>query len=71
MEFLAVALAIGLPALLVPIGQGWAAQKAMDAIWRQPEAADQVRPLLLISLAFMEAIAIYGLLIAVLLLFVG
>lgn len=39
----------------------------MDAIWRQPEAAGDVRGALIISLALMEAVAIYGLLIGLLL----
>ncbi|WP_345740925.1 ATP synthase F0 subunit C, partial [Succinatimonas hippei] len=46
------------------LGQGMAAAKAMDAIARQPEAAGDIRTSLILSLAFMEALTIYGLLIA-------
>ena len=38
--------------------------KAMESIARQPEVADQVRTLLFITLAFIETLTIYGLLIA-------
>lgn len=68
MELLAVALAIGLPAIAVAFGQGWVAQKAIDAVWRQPEAAGRVQTFMFIGLAFLEALAIYGLLIAFMLL---
>ncbi len=38
--------------------------KAMEAIARQPEATGDIRTSLILSLAFMEALTIYGLLIA-------
>jgi len=60
-------LAIGLAAIGPGIGQGIAAGKATEAIARQPEAAGNIRTLLILSLAFMEALTIYGLLIALLL----
>ncbi len=60
---MAVAIATIGPAL----AQGNAASKAMEAIGRQPEAAGEIRTTLLISLAFMEALTIYGLLIALML----
>lgn len=67
---LAAALAIGIAALGATNAQGKATVAAMDAIWRQPEAAGDVRGALIISLALMEAIAIYGLLIGLLLIFI-
>jgi F-type H+-transporting ATPase subunit c len=67
---IAAALAIGLAALGATWAQGKATAAAMDAIWRQPEAAGDVRGALIVSLALMEAIAIYGLLIGILLLVV-
>lgn len=65
---LAAALAVGLAAIGPGIGQGNAAGKAMEAIARQPEAVGDIRTSLILSLAFMEALTIYGLLIAFLLL---
>ena len=41
---------------------------AMESIARQPEAAGNIRSTLIVSLALMEALAIYGLLIAFMLL---
>ena len=64
MNALAAALAIGIATLGPGLGQGIAAAKAMDAIARQPEAAGNIRTTLILSLAFMEALTIYGLLIA-------
>ena len=68
MEFLAAALAVALATIGPALGQGMAAGKAMDAIARQPEAAGDIRTTLILSLAFMEALTIYGLLIAFMLL---
>ena len=64
MVALAKALAIAIATIGPGLGQGMAAAKAMDAIARQPEAAGDIRTSLILSLAFMEAITIYGLLIA-------
>lgn len=67
---LGAALAIGLAGLGAATGQGRATAQAMDAIARQPEAASDIRGSLIISLALMEAIAIYGLLVGLLALLV-
>ena len=64
MVVLAKALAIAIATIGPGLGQGMAAAKAMDAIARQPEAAGDIRTSLILSLAFMEALTIYGLLIA-------
>ena len=46
------------------IAQGMTAKSAMEAISRQPDAANNIRSTLIVALALMEALAIYGLLIA-------
>jgi len=61
---LGAALAIGLAAIGPGIGQGLAAGRAFEGIARQPEATGDIRTLLILSLAFMEALCIFGLLIA-------
>lgn len=61
---LAAAIAVALSTLGPGIGQGIAASKAMEAMARQPEAADNIRSSMIIALALMEALTIYGLLIA-------
>ena len=61
---IAAALAIALSTLGPGIGQGLAASKAMEAMARQPEMAKDIRSSLILSLGLMEALTIYGLLIA-------
>lgn len=51
------------------IGIGIATGKAVEAIARQPEAANKIRTLLIIGLGFAEATAIYGAFIAIMMLF--
>lgn len=58
------ALAIGLPAVAAAMGQGRATAAAMEGIARQPEAAGNIRGGLVLGLAFIEALALYGLVIA-------
>lgn len=61
---IAAAIAIAISTLGPAIAQGMTAKAAMESIARQPEAAKDVRSTLIISLALMEALTIYGLLIA-------
>ncbi|MBQ9686601.1 MAG: ATP synthase F0 subunit C [Oscillospiraceae bacterium] len=61
---IAAALCMALSTIAPAIGQGLTASKAMDAIARQPEAAGDIRSTLILSLGLMEALTIYGLLIA-------
>lgn len=63
---LAAALAVGLAGLGAALAQGRATAAAMDGIWRQPEAAGDIRGTLIVALSLMEAIAIYGLLVGIL-----
>ena len=46
------------------IGIGIATGKASEAIARQPEAAGQIRSSMILALGLIEALTIYGLLIA-------
>ena len=61
---IAAALAIALSTIGPSIAQGMTARAAMESIARQPDAAKDIRSTLIISLALMEALTIYGLLIA-------
>ena len=51
------------------IMEGKAVLKALDGIIRQPEAADDIRTTLLISMALLESASIYVLLVILILLF--
>jgi F-type H+-transporting ATPase subunit c len=62
-------LAVGLAAIGPGMGQGTAAGYAVEGIARQPEAEGKIRGALLLSFAFMESLTIYGLVVALVLLF--
>nr|QUO99270.1 CF0 subunit III of ATP synthase [Oedogonium dentireticulatum] len=66
---IAAGLAIGLSAIGPGLGQGTVAGNAVEGIARQPEAEGKIRGTLLLSFAFMESLTIYGLVIALALLF--
>lgn len=68
---LAAAIAIGVGALGPGLGIGLAVRGAMEAIGRNPEAEGGIRTTLIIGAALAEAVAIYALLVAILILFVG
>ena len=61
---IAAALVLCVTAFGTALAQGRTASHAMDAIARQPEAAGAIRGSLILSLALMEALTIYGMLIA-------
>lgn len=61
---IAAAFAIAMSTIGPALGQGKTAAAAMESIARQPEAAGQIRSTLIIAMALMEALTIYGLLIA-------
>ena len=52
------------------IGQGYVAGKAVEAVARQPEAKNDITQMLLMGVVVAETTGIYGLLIAIILLFV-
>jgi F-type H+-transporting ATPase subunit c len=63
------AFAVGLGAIGPALAEGRAVAAAMDAIARQPEAANTISRTLFVGLAMIETMAIYCLVIALLLLF--
>jgi F-type H+-transporting ATPase subunit c len=58
------ALAIGLSALGGAIGQGRAAGSALEGIARNPQASGKIFVPMIVGLALIESLVIYGLLIA-------
>jgi len=64
---LAAALSVAVSVAFAATAQGKFASSAMEAMGRQPEAAKDIKGSLLIPLALMEALAIYGMLVAILL----
>lgn len=61
---LAAALAIGLSAIGAAIGQGMSAAATLEAMSRQPEKFGDLRTTMILAMGLIEALAIYGLLIA-------
>jgi F-type H+-transporting ATPase subunit c len=61
---LGAALAIGLSALGGGIGQGHAAAAALEGISRNPQASGKIFTPMIVGLALIESLVIYGLLIA-------
>ena len=60
---IAAAISIAFSTIGPGLGQGKAAAAAMESIARQPDAAGEIRSLLIYSMAMMDALTIYGLLI--------
>lgn len=68
---LAAGLAMGLGAVGPGIGIGILAFGAMQSMGRNPEAAGLIQTNMILAIALTEAIAIYALVVALVLLFVG
>ncbi|MDP2838237.1 MAG: ATP synthase F0 subunit C [Candidatus Moranbacteria bacterium] len=68
-KFIGAALAMGLGAIGPGIGLGILASKALEAIGRNPEAQAKVQTTMILAIAVTEAVAIYALVIALMILF--
>jgi F-type H+-transporting ATPase subunit c len=68
-SILAAAIAVSFGAIGPALAEGKAVAAAMDAIARQPEAANVLSRTLFVGLAMIETMAIYCLVVALLLLF--
>ena len=66
---LAAAIAIAIAAGTASIGIGMASGKAFEASARQPEVAGKIQALLMTAIVFIEATAIYALVVSLLLIF--
>jgi F-type H+-transporting ATPase subunit c len=69
MRVLAAGLAMGLGAIGPGIGVGILGLGAMQALGRNPEARGAIMTNMILGIAFAEAIAIYALIVAILLIF--
>ena len=70
-KLLAAGLAIGFGALGPGLGIGILAWGALQSIGRNPDATDQIQTAMILGLAFAEAIGIYALVVALILIFVA
>lgn len=64
MKALGMALAAGLGVIGPGIGLGILVSKALEAIGRNPEAAGRIQATMFIGIAFVEALAIFALVVA-------
>lgn len=65
---IAAALTISIATIAPAIGMGKVGVSAMESMSRQPEVIGELRTNMILALAFMEALTIYGLVIAFMLL---
>jgi len=68
---IAAAIAIGVGAIGPAIGIGMLVSSAMQALGRNPEAEPAIRVNMILGIVFAEAIAIYALVVALIIKFVG
>jgi len=59
-----------LTGMMTGIGQGFAAGKAVEAVGKNPDAEGKIRTMLILGCGLAETCAIYGMLIAFLIIFV-
>ena len=71
MKMLAAGIAIGLGAIGPGIGVGILGRGAMEALGRNPEARGAIMTNMILAIAFAEAIAIYALIVAIIMVFVA
>lgn len=70
LRFVGAGFVMGFGALGPAIGIGWLVSKAMEALGRNPEAQSVIQTNMILGIAFVEAIAIYALVIGVMIGFV-
>ncbi len=66
-SYFGAGLCMGIAALGGCIGIAMLMAKAFDSVARQPEILNSIRPLIFIGIAFVEAVALYALVISILL----
>lgn len=64
LAWLGAGLGVGLAALGTGIGIGILSSKCVEAIARQPESAGQVQKLMILAIAFIEALCLYALVVS-------
>jgi len=70
-KLVAAAFAVGIGAIGPGIAIGRIGSSAMEALGRNPEAKSAIMTNMILAIAFAEAVAIYALVIAILLIFVA
>lgn len=68
-KLLGAAVAVGMGMLGPAIGIGILAGKALEAIGRNPEASGKIQTTMILAIAFVEALAIFALVVSFIILF--
>jgi F-type H+-transporting ATPase subunit c len=68
--YLGASLAIGLAAFGAGIGMGYLLRATQEGMARNPTVGGRIQTTMFIGLAFLETLALYGLLVAIIILFV-
>ncbi len=69
--FLGAAIAMGVGSLGPALGQGLIGMKACESIGKYPESSGKIRTAMMMAMGLVETAAIYSLLIAAALIYVG
>ncbi len=69
--FLGAAFAMGIGSIGPALGQGLIGMKACESIGKYPESSGKIRTTMMIAMGLVETAAIYALLIALALIYVG
>ncbi|MBR6322918.1 MAG: ATP synthase F0 subunit C [Lachnospiraceae bacterium] len=67
---ISAAVVVGIAAAAGAIAMGFAVSKSNESMARQPEAAGQINSSMMLGLVFIETLAIYALIVAILIIFV-
>jgi len=68
-KLIGAALAVGLGMLGPGLGIGLLVSKALEAIGRNPEASGKIQTTMILGIAFVEALAIFALVVSFIILF--
>lgn len=66
---MAMAIAAGVGVIGPALGIGLLVSRALEAIGRNPEAASKVTPMMILGIAFVEALGIFALVVAFVIMF--
>ena len=69
LKLIAAAIAIGAGVLGPAIGIGMLAARGLEAVGRNPETEGKIRSLMILGMAFAEALGIYALVVSLVILF--
>jgi len=69
-RLIATAIIITIGTAIPALSVGWIGSRATNAIGRNPEASSKIQTAMILAIAFAEAIAIYALVIALIVIFV-